>query len=37
MMTVYAQEEAVYTTMTVKIVGRQWYNVWWYFILCVHF
>lgn len=25
MMTVYAQEEAVYTTMTVKVVGRQWY------------
>jgi len=25
MMTVYAQEEAVYTTMTVKIIGRQWY------------
>lgn len=25
MMTIYAQEEAVYTTMTVKIIGRQWY------------
>lgn len=25
MMTIYAQDEAIYTTMTVKVIGRQWY------------